>query len=217
MAPRKDTDADMLKILSELREDIKSIRESQTSTEVTLTDINKKLDTQQQELDNMKEKMTDLERKLNDREQHSRNFSVRIFRLVLPDGVAKNSMLTADYVYQKVLLPILNHAVSAKTISVVPTLLHLIEHCHILPGKKPGEAVPILVRFQSRLIKEIIMRTKKDVMPGNPELKNVSICEDLTAANFARMKEFHKKDIKAWSMSGKIFYIKDGEKKLARF
>lgn len=215
--PRKDADPDIAKVLSEIKDDIKTVRDSQAAAEITLSDINKKLDLQQKELDDVKDRVSDIERKLNDREQHSRNFSIRIFKLALPAGTAQNSMLTADYVYQKVLLPILNHAVSLKSIPAAPSLLQLIEHCHVLPTKNSSDTVPILVRFQSRLMKEVIMRNKKSVMPADPELKTVSICEDLTAANFAVLKDLHKKNIKAWSLSGKIFYMKDGEKKLARY
>ena len=59
------------------------------------------------------------------------------------------------------------------------------------------------------------LKTNKSVLPKINALKDISIAEDLTVINYQKRQGLLKKNIKAWSLGGKIMYMnKDGTKKI---
>ncbi len=96
-------------------------------------------------------------------------------------------------------------------------MLSLIEHCHVVPDRQSKNTTPVIVRFQCRLMRNVILKTKKSVLPKIEALKGISIAEDLTVINYQKLQGLLKKNIKAWSLGGKIMYMdKDGTKKIAK-
>ena len=157
--------------------------------------------------------VADLSSRLNDREQHSRNSSIRIFNYKMSDAVSRDSILTAKSVYSEILAPLLEKAVADGIFSEVPSVFDMIEHAHCLPPSKnidPGRPVPakpIIVRFQSILIRQHVFKYKKAHLADS----QVFIVEDLTGENFKRLKALKADpDVKsAWSMGGRIFYARN--------
>ena len=126
-------------------------------------------------------------------------------------------MKTATHIYQTVLKPILKHAVNTKLIPEVPEMLSRSEHCHVVPDRQSKNTTPVIVRIQSRLMRNVILKTKKSVFPKTDALKEISIAEDLTFINYQKLQGLLKKNIKAWSLGGKIMCMdKDGTKKIAK-
>ena len=91
-------------------------------------------------------------------------------------------------------------------------MFEMIEHAQCLPTSKnldptkPVPAKPIIVRFQSRLIRQLVFKYKKDQLDSD-----VFIVEDLTGENFKRLKALKvNPEIKStWSMGGRIFYTRN--------
>jgi len=210
MPPKKDKDSseDVLKLLQEIQSGV--------------TDLNAKFDAldlivkeNQSRINVHDKKISSLESMLNEREQHSRLFSIRLFGLPLDADTLRDSFLTAKAVYQKVLTPILNQAVREGKLSKIPTDVHqIIEHCHVVPEKMKKDTVPILVRFQSRLILGLIFKYKKIVLTDvKKNLNHISICENLTAINYRNLQDLRKKNSTAFSRGGKLFIIDVNSKK----
>ncbi len=70
-----------------------------------------------------------------------------------------------DAVYNKLILPILIGAYQQGAIDAIPTLHSTIETAHTLP-EKPNSAKPIIVRFFSRHLKQILFHFKKEFSPN---------------------------------------------------
>ena len=101
---------------------------------------------------------------VDDREQHTRNFSIRIFGLKMPLESKKSAISTSQSVYKSTLAPILLLAVEDGTLSKLPDMWALIEYSHVIPSKKKGVDAPdiqVLVRFQSRLFRDLIFKYKR--------------------------------------------------------
>ena len=160
-------------------------------------------------------KIKSIEGSLNDREQHSRNSSIRVFGLKVAQDVAKDAVATAKLVFDEVLSPILDAAVEKGLLHVIPKWFEVIEHCHTLPNAKVEGKPPIIVRFQSRLLRYLVFKFKRQVLTDSERnLNHISIVEDLTSVNFKKLMHLrNEKKVTAWSMSGKIYYEEDGVRK----
>ena len=154
---------------------------------------------------------------INNREQHHCNSSIRIFGLEINDSDAKDPISTSGVIYNKLLKPILELTVNDETLEKIPNMLELIEYAHVLPSCKipiTGKKIsPIICRFQSRLMKSIIFRNKKQFLSSSPTMKSIFITEDLTAANFKKLFALKNDDTipSAWSMGGRIFFKEKSE------
>lgn len=207
----------VLEMFSELKNSIRNLDTKFDEINSKFDSMSKTMAEQQMQIDELTAQLADYTVKLNDREQHSRSFSVRIFNLKLDKDIASDSMKTATHIYETVLKPILNHAVNTNLIPEVPEMLSLIEHCHVVPDRQSKNTTPVIVRFQCRLMRNVILKTKKSVLPKIEALKGISIAEDLTVINYQKLQGLLKKNIKAWSLGGKIMYMdKDGTKKIAK-
>jgi len=187
-----------------------------------LVSMDAKLDKMAASISNLEEdkkeirnEISSLRRAVNDREQHARNFSVRIFGLSLTQDISADAMKTSKAVFNELIRPILNLAVKDKVLDSVPALLDVIEYSHILPVSSKSEksakpaSNPIIVRFHSRLLRQLIFKYKKGFLTDSntkSSLQTVRIVEDLTVANFKKLKELHecKSVEKAWSIGGKL-------------
>ena len=207
MGPKQNND-EILKAIGDVKKDTGEIK-------LRLTDIEAAVKNNSTKVDEHELKLSKLSDALNDREQHSRNSSIRIFGMKVDPDTARDAISTAKAVYDDVLKVILDAAVEAGDLRVVPRWFELIEHCHCLKDIKNEGKPPIIVRFQSRLIRYLIFKFKKSVLTNaDNDLSHISIVEDLTTMNYKKLKELRSKDVVAWSLSGRIFYKdKDGLKK----
>ena len=207
---KKLTD-DMNKKLDDIKEDTALNRKSLENIELSVKQNSDKISVHDNDISFLKSAV-------NDKEQHSRNSSIRILGLKLSDDEARDAGQTAKVVYSKVLKPILNLAVKEDLLSTIPAYFELIEHCHTLKAK-PGSTkpVPIICRFQSRLVRQMVFKFKRQAM-SDPDLNlsSISIVEDLTSANFKKLMSLRDKDIKCWSFGGHIYYVDadDNKKRL---
>ena len=149
---------------------------------------------------------------VNDREQHSRNSSIRISGLKICDDTSKDAISTSRLVYENLLNPILSLAVKDKVISKVPDMFELIEYAHTLPMRhkdsiKPTLSNPVIVRFQSRLLRQLVFKYKKSYLDVQ-DRKHIFISEDLTALNYKKLVELKNDSniLAAWSLAGKIYF-----------
>jgi len=146
-----DTEVKSLKVLlSDLKEENKKLKQEAVVTERKLADMN--------------ERNNQLEHRLNNLEQHHRGWSARVLNVPLSEAEEADNSAVANKVYTKVLLPILRGAVEKGLLPEVPSVDHLLETAHILPGKA-GEPKPIIMRFHKRYHKDIVFRMKKFYAP----------------------------------------------------
>jgi hypothetical protein len=118
----------------------------------------------QKQLSDMNSTNVALENRVIHLEQYHRSWSARALNIPLtPEEESDNSIVAAK-VYSLLLLPILHGAADRKLIPHIPTVDQLLEVAHILPGKA-GEPKPVIMRFYSRNVKEIIFKLKKFYAP----------------------------------------------------
>ena len=201
---------EILKLCSSIKSDTEDLREKFDALKQSVESNTSKLAIHD-------DKLSSIEMKLNHLEQHSRNFSLRIFGLKLDQETSRHSNSTAKVVYESVLTPILMKAVERGTLPSIPPLHQLIEQCHILKTSKSKDSTPVICRFQVRMIRDLVFTHKKTVLsdPQN-KLEHISIVEDLTSLNYKKLQGLRKDNIQAWSLGGNIFYLdKKGVKKQA--
>jgi len=200
-------DTDMKTILLHCKAGINSLNSKFDKLETNVSQLVERADI-------VDERLNVFEEKINEREQHSRNSSIRIFGYKLDAETSRDLMKTCESVYSSVLRPILQIAIKNKVLESMPTINELIEYGHMLPARKDKDGVtqpcPIIIRFQSRLHRLLIFRFKKQYLPNNR--REVSIVDDLTAKNVAKLRELKNNATidRAWSTARKLFYtLKD--------
>ena len=154
----------------------------------------------------------------NEKEQRTRNYSIRISNLPVPEDILYKPIQVIHFTYETVILPILQMAVDNKEIPSVPPALEIIEFGHVLRSRVT--LPPIIIRFCSRAYRLLLFRYKSAVLPRLDICKNtrIYIAEDLTNLTYRRMKEIgsNKKVEKCFTIAGQIKYIlaSDKEKKI---
>lgn len=179
--------------------------------EKMLSDMQSENTDLKEQLKSSDEVINQLKERVNAVEQHNRANSIRIFNLPI-NGDNKNPDLVSQQLYNTVLLPILQGAVSKGRIPSVPTCSELIEIAHILPGKSDNK--PIICRLFSRNIRTIIMQLKKEFAPrataehgsNRPAPLLYPIYEDITRDTFRLMRAISSREevLSCWSAGGTL-------------
>ena len=211
----KDLMIFMMKMKDEISGDLKSLREEVSEGVRKNKEDIAKLD---QEQNIIKDDILSLKVEANDKEQRSRNYSLRIFNLRIPDSLGTSPPATIKFVYDTLLLPILKEAVIAGDLVEIPDSFQLIEFGHTLNTKTTSGIKPIIIRFFSRTYRLLIFKKPVLTRMNKPSDRNkVFISEDLTPINFRRMMELSKdpRIERCFSLGGQIKYIlkDDPEKK----
>jgi septal ring factor EnvC (AmiA/AmiB activator) len=98
------------------------------------------------EINNIRERM-------NEQEQYTRSWSIRVLNMKLPQSEASDPLNVMQQVYNRLLLPILQGALTNKLLTTIPTaeqILKLLISCHASlephhqssPGSIPGTSGP---------------------------------------------------------------------------
>jgi hypothetical protein len=178
-------------------------------------------------------KINILEIGLNKADQYQRSWSVRVANVPLNAEEESDPVTVKRKVYELALLPILKGAKEKGLIQVVPDADSLLEVAHVLPAKS-GTIKPIITRFYNRNLRSICLRLRKDYAPrtegnnrgGGPERGRAGpdgssarvdgpdgrgrysfpVYEDLTRANFLKMREMSLNDRvqSCWSINGQL-------------
>ena len=139
---------------------------------VSLRDENKELKAEVKQkdiqLDNMQQTVNGLESRLNNLEQHHRGWGARVLNVPISEAEESDTEATINKVFNLVLRPILEGAVSAGRLPAVPSATQVLEMAHVLPGR-PGSPKPIIMRFFSRHIRNICFQFKRDFGAREPE------------------------------------------------
>lgn len=169
----------------EIEEKLRSIRDEFTiKTEENETKIEKISELTSQ----LQSSLARLNIRDNEVEQRARDPSIRIYNLKIPENTACD-----QYVYDTILKPAFNIAVSAKKLDIVPSFLSTIEKSHPLPTRATSgdnqQTPAIILKFQSRRMKEIFHAYKKDVLSNLNQntTTQVFITDDITKRNLSCM------------------------------
>lgn len=132
---------------------------------VSLRDENKELRSalkqKDEELSDLQRTLNDMEIKHNNLEQHHRGWGARVLNIpTTPEEEADPSAMI-NKVFNLALLPMLRGAVSLGKLKSIPPPEQILEVAHVLPGK-PGLPKPIIMRFFSRNIRNMIFSLKRD-------------------------------------------------------
>ena len=174
------------------------------------------------------EEIAELRHGLNEREQYTRSWSMRILNVAVPSDRETDTRLVMQVVYDSLLQPILEGAMSKGEISSYPDCEALLETAHILPGKTKTK--PIITRFYSRYWRNLVFRHRREFAPKEPAPAPAAgtrastsrtstrmkypFFEDLTRATFAKLTatKQHEQVTSAWTVNGSIrFKVKDNE------
>jgi hypothetical protein len=188
------------------------------------------LESKNKTINDMTCKINTLEHGLNKTDQYQRSWSVRITNIPLTAEEERNPDAVKLKVYDLALRPILVGAKEKGLIKTVPDADSLLEVAHVLPAKS-GAAKPIITRFYNRNLRATCLRLRKEFAPrtsvggrgGGPESGRAGpgarvdgqdgrgryafpVYEDLTRANFSKMKELsmHDKIQSCWSINGQL-------------
>ena len=209
MPPKAVTD-EILKALSEIKEDISTIKSDITDIKTRLSSIETSVNENSSKIQANSDKI----KQLQQLEQHHRNWSIRIFNLELPSDVVKDPIRTSTYIHEHLISPILQSAVTNGSLQSIPPALDTVDFAHTLRSTRVDAPPPIILRFRSRLIRLLVMKNKKTALANHPELSKILIVEDLTKENYNKLQELRKKEVKCWSLSGKLYFLdEDGTRK----
>jgi hypothetical protein len=222
MAPSKPKDnseailAELAAISAKLAR-LDPIPEKLEAMENLLTKLSEENATLKKEIRIRDEEISGLHHRMNTMEQYNRSWSIRVNNIPLSPEDEKNPRKVMEVVYNKLVLPILTGAHQQGAIDNIPTIQSAIETAHILPGK-PNSPKPIIVRFFSRHLKQILFLFKKDFSPKPPSSSISSspsqrtprhlypFFEDLTRDNFMKMRALaaDQRVSACWSVGGQI-------------
>ena len=151
----------------------------------------------------MKEQLSRQERKIlsvlsdqNDQQQYDRRWNLRVY------NVEEKAGETADDCAKK------SCRIFTDLIGV-PTTEEDLEAAHRTGSTTMGKRHPVIVRFQSRKLKDKVLANQRKLKG-----KGVSVDEDLMAANYklARDAYKHPYTLASWSSQGKVFAkLKNGK------
>jgi FtsZ-binding cell division protein ZapB len=222
MPPKIDVEGILaeLKSLNEKFATLAPIPAKLTKLEELITDLTNDNKQLRRELDSRDTTIRQLQNRLNHVEQHHRGWSIRIHNLPLPPDAESDPRRVMEVVHSKLLIPILDGALSKGAINAIPTAAQILEMAHPLPAKS-GQTKPIIVRFRSRYERDLMFRFKKEFAPredGNggsargatgdsrPSRVRFPFYEDLTGDTYKKLRELARDDRIAgcWTVSGTI-------------
>jgi len=238
--PATMLDDGIVKLLEDLKNDFKLRFDAQEGRfmelKVLLTGVQAENSALRAAMDEKENEIAGLKKKANENEQYMRSWSIRILDLPVPkDQDASDPDVIMRLVYNKILLPIFEGAVSRKMLAVIPSYLAVLETAHILPSQ-PDQTPPIIARFYSRNIKSMVFRLKRDFAPkqqlqqqqlpvvaqpgakARPARLAHPFFEDLTTANFRKMRAIagDKRVLSCWSVAGQLRFRLHGEDRVRK-
>ena len=157
---------------------IEAMREELSTSSLTINNLSTKLahienilNTTQAENNFLKKELADsnlesnqLKAKLNNLEQHHRSWSVRVTGLKIPAEDEFDSNMVKVHLYEQLLRPILEGAVSKHILPTLPTACEIIERAHILPAKEKATK-SVIARFYCRDMRALVFKLKKEFAP----------------------------------------------------
>jgi len=132
---------------------------------VSLRDENKELRSEIKQkdvqLNEMQATVNGVEGRLNNLEQHHRGWGARILNIPVTAAEEADPEAMIRKVFDLALRPILAGAMESGKLKSIPLPEQVLEVAHVLPGK-PGLPKPIIVRFFSRNLRNLIFQFKRD-------------------------------------------------------
>jgi len=155
---------------------------------------------------------------INNCEQAMRSSSIRILGLPVKKEDSPISILNT--VYETIVHPILVAAhIKGELDTPFPTRRFIIDSAFSIPSKNPASC-PVIVKFSSAFVRNLIFSYKNDVLPKIPDpashklRSKFAIYEDLTPANFAHLRSLTEdpRTTSIWTYNGMVkFRVKDSE------
>ena len=155
---------------------------------------------------------------INNCEQAMRATSIRI--LGLPVKKDDNPLTILNTVYETIVHPVMVAAHQKGELDTpFPSRRFIIDSAFSIPSKNPASC-PVIVKFSSAFIRNLIFSYKNDVLPKSPDpathriRPKYAIYEDLTPANFAHLRTLtdDPRTTTIWTYNGMVkFRIKDCE------
>jgi len=152
---------------------------------------------------------------INSCEQSIRSSSIRILGLPLVKDAPASTILNT--VFDLIVQPILEHAKLKGDLEGYPGRRFIIDSAFCIPAKNPASC-PVIVKFSSSFIRNLVFQYKNDALPKGPDpitkriRSTFAIYEDLTSANFAQMRSLTEdpRTTSIWTYNGQIkFRTKD--------
>jgi hypothetical protein len=197
---------EMNKKLSELVEEVRSLRD-------TLREVKSENETLKAKVQKQEDEIACLRNDLNDRETHARSWSLRVTNVPIPEGQETDNKVVMDTVFNSLVKPILEGAQTKGDITAIPSCENIIEVAHILPGRSAKK--PVIVRFMSRFWRSLLFKHRREFAPREPATNSTGgrpprmlypFYEDLTRLTFRQLKSIQADErvTSAWTVSGSI-------------
>jgi hypothetical protein len=216
-----DTNMQLELIISKLTA-LESLPAKVAALEKLLHESNARNTALQQQIATKDKLIADLTAKTNSLEQYNRSWSVRLNNIHLPNGDKTETYTVMQTVFDKALRPIFEGAKNRGLITTIPDFDDVLETAHILPAKASDRPKPIIARFYSRNIRNMVFRLKKELAPTTTittkggETRTVlkyPIYEDLTKPAHQLLQDLLKdpRTGPVWTIGGHIRYRLKGD------
>ncbi len=193
--------------------------------ESLLMESNRKVSSLEAELITKDKTILELKTKANNIEQYNRQWSVRVLNVPIPAGDETDPLKVMHMLFNTVLLPILQGALSKGLIRAIPECEEILETAHILPGNN-SKPKPIIARFYSRNIRAMVFRLKREFATKTTTTSSGStrqtikypVFEDLTRDTFNTLKSLSNdtRTGAVWTVNGSIRYKLSGETEIRK-
>jgi hypothetical protein len=207
-----------------MEEMIRYIYKSMKRIEASNEKLESKVIVLESNVDQLNKKVLDLQNIVNAREQQLRGLSVRISGIPFSDEekASTDGKFLTKKVYDKLLLPVLNHAKSRNNIERIPSMSNTIQQCYRVGAASArtgtGAPPPIVLKFSNEAIRLTVLKNKRNGIPSPPQeekdmgIVRYNISEDLTPLCYKLMKELqrHEDVAKVWTVEGRIKIVLKG-------
>jgi hypothetical protein len=218
-----------LSILDTLQAKLESMEQLLKASNAKVLSLETKVLSLETEVTAKDKTIMELRGKANSLEQYNRKWSIRINDLHLPHADETETKDVMQTVYDKVLLPIFQGAVSSGLLKTIPDCNSVLETAHILPAKSNDRPKPIIARFYSRNIRALVFRLKREYAPtktvttssstnnrrgeATKKVYRYPFYEDLTRETFNLLQALLKdpRTGPVWTISGNIRFKLQGE------
>jgi uncharacterized protein YfkK (UPF0435 family) len=209
---------------------IRYIYKSMKKIEASNEKLQSKVSDLESKVDQLNKKVLDLQNIVNAREQDLRGLSVRISGIPFSDEekASTDGKFLMKKVYDKLLLPVLNHAKAKNHIERIPSANNTIQQCYRVGAASArtgtGAPPPIVLKFANEAIRLTVLKNKRNGMPSpfqeekDMGIVRFNISEDLTPPCYKLLKELqcHEEVAKVWTVEGRIRMMLKGSQAVHR-
>jgi hypothetical protein len=221
--PRDNSNNSVQDQLDEILALLRSQGSDIADTKKMLADSQAKVAQLEDKVANLEKEVKKLKESSNDREQAAKSRSIRLFGYATSDEETRTTdggKAFHNKLYDRIIKPCLNAAKASGDLTSTPQFATAIDKIYrVGRSANPGRPAPILITFTSETFKLAVLRNKRSSLPTpsaserDAGIRHYLVVEDLTPANYTMLRTLKQREEvdKAWTIEGRIRFIKHGD------